>query len=100
MPLTKRQFEIGITAQGEEWMRRIYEFLSGDRKHAYSRAELYEKFVEDMGMDPNQFPSALDALEKVGGVEAGEVRGTMYYTYRLDMDTVNWIPYWPPKDAE
>lgn len=100
MPLTKRQFEIGVTAQGEDWMRRIYEFLSDDRKHAYSRAELYEKFVDDMGMDPNSFSSVLDALEKVGGVESGEVRGTRYYAYCLDLDTANWIPYWPPRDSE
>ena len=92
MPLTKRLFELGVGPQTEAWMRRIYDFLSADREHAYSRAELYEKFVEGMGLEDHRFPLVLDALEGVGGVEAREVRGTRYYAFYREVDQISWEP--------
>ena len=40
MPLTKRQFELGVDKEGEGIMRRVYELLSESKELAYSQDEI------------------------------------------------------------
>lgn len=40
MPITRRQFELGIDHQLEEYMRRIYDLLQAHEDEAYSAEEL------------------------------------------------------------
>ena len=47
MPITKRQFELGIDDQGEDFMRQMYEILAADRGSAYSRDELRTAVLGD-----------------------------------------------------
>jgi len=42
MPLRRRQFELRVDGEGEEWMRQIYELLLKNRELAYSAQELTE----------------------------------------------------------
>ena len=90
MPLTKRQFELGIEHQTEGWMRKVYELLASDRDHAYSSRELLDKLRGRAHTSSAKLPRALEVLVGIGAVETRDVDGTHYYTFHLEVDMVTW----------
>ena len=88
MPLTKRQFELGVDEKTESLMRQIYELLSRDRNLAYSEAEL----VEMMKGDPGDVIRAMETLERVGAVEVRQVGREYYYAFYQEVDQATWQP--------
>lgn len=87
MPITRRQFELGINNEIDALMERIYNFLDAHRDLAYNQGEL-EKEVG--GEDPNHFPRALEVLVTVGAFESGWVRNDSYYAFANEVDTETW----------
>jgi|AP95_1055475.scaffolds.fasta_scaffold149554_2 hypothetical protein len=92
MPLTKRQFELGVDEQIENWMREIYSVLAGDRNHAYDMEELFKRFVGNAYHygAREKFARALEALVEIGTVELRKVVGTSYYTFYWEVDQSTW----------
>ena len=95
MPLTKRQFELGVGEETEILMRTIYSILAKDREHAYGREELFQKVSSDPVTDfteqrKEKIGRALDVLVRIGAVELREVVGTSYYTFYQEADQSTW----------
>ena len=101
MPLTRKQFELGIDKHVEEWMRRIYSYLSQHKEEAFTEDELakglgveepsapissnnmarasYIKAEQEYRDKLQLLNKALGKLIEIGVVETGEVRATIYY---------------------
>ena len=92
MPLTKRQFELGIEHQTEGWMQRVYELLSNDRDHAYSSRELLDKLRGRAHVSSAKLPRALEVLVSIGAVETREIDGEYYYAFNREVDPDTWEP--------
>ena len=92
MPMTRRQFELGVGPETEGLMRRVYEFLSANRELAYTRDELSREFEGNNGSDLTDLGHALRALEDVRAVEAREVRGEWHYALYKEVDSNTWEP--------
>ena len=93
MPLSKRQFELGIDEEGEEWMRQAYRLLAEHRDLAYSTNELHEAIL-GTPVYPDakslKFASVLDVLAEIGAVDKGEVDRTDYYIIGYEFNTDTW----------
>ncbi len=87
MPITRRQFELEIDTQMEEWMKKIHAFLGEHKDKAFTIAELYNEWQSVFDLRSlllNERPSvekALDKLVQLGAVEARTIRGESYYSY-------------------
>lgn len=84
MPITRKQFDLGITEDIEEWMRGIHEYLAENQTTAFSTDELGEYFEADddlTGARWRNFRIALMKLAELGAVEKRSIGGTDYYTY-------------------
>ena len=90
MPLTKRQFELGIEHQTEGWMQKAYELLAGDTEHAYSYREILDKLRGRTHVSSAKLPRALEVLVGIGAVETREVDGTYYYAFHRETDQATW----------
>ena len=81
MPITRRQFDLGINEALEQTMRRIHAHLATRRQEAFTSGEVADALQLNGA-------NALDALEKlqlVGAVEARRVNSSVYYAYRRDL---------------
>ncbi len=92
MPISKRQLELGIDSEAEEWMRQAYRLLAENRDLAYSTRELQESIL---GMEfPDamllKFAAVLDILAETGAADKGVVDETDYYIFRHTIDTDTW----------
>lgn len=92
MPLTKRQFELGIDSEAEEWMRQAYRLLAEHRDLAYSVEELEEAILgaevpHDRSM---KLVRALEVLADIGAADKGVVESTEYYAFLAEFDTSTW----------
>ena len=91
MPITRKQFEIGISEQLWPWMTKIHVFLRERPNEAYSEQELQLAFAEDLQpgaaslLRLELFESALTKLKLLGAIEARVVRSTTYYAYKSDL---------------
>jgi hypothetical protein len=103
MPISRRQFDLGINEDIEAWMRRIDEFLAQHPSEAFSVAELARQFgVPELDMsvhtvaqnlssflmsdEQKRFAVALVKLSDVDVVSEREVAGDSYFAsgrYRL-----------------
>ena len=93
MPLTKRQFELGIDEEGEEWMRQVYRLLAEHRDLAYSTEELEEAILGAEVMaaaDSWKFTHALEILAEIGAVDRRQVDRSEYHAFLQDFDTGTW----------
>jgi len=106
MPITRRQFELGVDPHTEEWMRKIYQFLSERQKEAFTREELEEalsvpKRPHVIGLSISEdlpkineirssFADALSTLEEVRGAEKRSIGGELYYSFGIRLDTSSW----------
>jgi len=103
MPISRRQFDLGINKEIESWMSRIDEFLAQHPSEAFSATELAKQFglpeldipvrgvalglfPERMSDEQKRFAVALVKLSEVGVVSEREVAGAAYFAsgrYRL-----------------
>ena len=92
MPLTKRQFEMGVDEEGERWMRQVYDLLAEHRELAYSAEELRRTVMGDLHVvtQTGKFKRALEVLVGIGAVDQREVDGTEYYAFWREFDTNTW----------
>ena len=94
MPLTKRQFDLGIDEEGEEWMRQVYLLLAEHRDLAYSFEELKETVLGGgitASTQASKFNRALEVLAEIGALDKGEVDRTDYYAFLQEFDTGTWF---------
>ncbi len=92
MPLTKRQFELGIDDEAEHLMRQAYQMLTEYRDLAYSARELQEAILRDDATDDmsRKLNHALDVLAEIGAADKGVVEGAEYYAFLAEFDTNTW----------
>ncbi len=84
MPITRKQFELGVDATITQMMRVIYDFLRRNSEVAFSTEELDRelfggKYSQAVG--PTVLSAALFKLVETGVVEERRVRGASYYAY-------------------
>ena len=98
MPLTKRQFELGVDKQGEGIMRRVYELLSESKELAYSQDEIqgWIQTQDSSGVETN-VERALEVLVGIGAVEERGVGDIDYFACLQEFDTGTWISVKQPK---
>ena len=94
MPITKRQFDLGIDEVIQSWMQKIYALLSDNRESAYSTEEIRESLPEDLyqGVTLNLFNHALNVLVKISAIDKRTVDFTDYFAFGSKFDTSSWIP--------
>ena len=104
MPLTRRQFELGIDQDAEDLMRQLYLTLEANKNLAFSFQELRQKvlgqapgYAEVEGLRQyvdrmNRVPTALDVLAGIGAVDKRKVAGTDYFAFHREFDTAFWEP--------
>ena len=68
MPLTKRQFELGVDEEGEALMRRVYDLLVGHPELAYSSVELEEMVVGKESEKSWDLERAVEVLVELGAL--------------------------------
>jgi hypothetical protein len=92
MPLSKRQFELGIDDEGEEWMRQAYQLLADQRDLAYSTEELEGSVFGDevSSSQSRKFALILDILAEIGAIDKGVVDKVVYYVFVFEFDTNTW----------
>jgi len=103
MPITGKQFELGIDPKIEEWMRKIHSFLNKHKDEAFTEDELGEqldalsekyKKVRAKGEDDfavarfdSTFEAALEKLLEISAANSRLVRGVSYY--RVGQEPLN-----------
>jgi hypothetical protein len=92
MPIPRRQLELGIDSEAEDWMRQAYQLLAGHPDLAYSSGELEEVILgtEASSARSGKLNHALDVLAEIGAFDKANVRGTDYYAFREKIDTDTW----------
>ncbi len=92
MPIPRRQLELGIDSEAEDWMRQAYRLLAEHRDLAYSTEELQVTILGvDVGYrERNKFAAVFDVLAETGAADKGEVDRTDYYIFRHEIDTNTW----------
>ena len=92
MPITKRQFELGIDDQIDALMRRVYEWLVGHSESAFSTTEL-EHAVFGQSVSSKQYDAlraALDTLSRIKAIEKRTVGREDYYAFSSKFEVENW----------
>lgn len=93
MPITRKQFELGIDAQIEAWMAKIHFFLADHKDEAFAGFELAEQLdgfsqeykafrLKGVSIGPmfdSVFELALEKLLETGAVDTRLIRGESYY---------------------
>ena len=83
MPITRRQFDLGIDEKLEDWMRRIHSFLSARRAEAFSESELIAALgAQEKGL---LFGDAVAKLAEIGAVETRKVGDAYYFVFKRDL---------------
>ena len=93
MPITKRQFELGIDEDIQEWMRKIYDLLKADREIAFSYEELRHDFLGNSYSysEGTKLGRALEVLVEISALDKRRVTDTDYYAFHWEFDTDSWI---------
>ena len=88
MPITRKQFELGIDNAAKDWMKRLHSFLADHKAEAFSAQELAERegvewstFDGEPVGDARFVHYALDKLSRLDWVERRWVRDEWYYAY-------------------
>ncbi len=105
MPITRRQFDLGIDPTLEQWMTRIHKFLEDHRNEAFSEPDLKVRLSTDVEAFDEAWkaerglPSDASVLTPIDGIirasltklveilaaEARDVEYTTYYAYRDEL---------------
>lgn len=98
MPLTKRQFELGVDEEGENIMRQVYELLASHSELAYSLKEIQDAML---GQDPfniwetflvsEKVQRAVKVLVGIGAVDQRTVGDKDYFAFLQEFDTGTWM---------
>lgn len=111
MPITRRQFELEIDEELEEWMRDIHGFLAEHKDEALTKEELLEHYRSGLleqlsdqekelsiteSVDPfdilsgekTAFELALEKLVEFGVVGKAKIRYSEYYAYKDELEEV------------
>ena len=93
MPLSRRQFELGIDEESEQWMRQAYRLLSDNSDLAYSAAELYKEVVGESPdlSNKKKFDHTLFILGEIGGIDVRVLDGSHYFAFLEELDTADWV---------
>jgi hypothetical protein len=94
MPLTKRQFDLGVDEEGENIMRQVYELLAAHSDLAYSIQELHDAIRGPLLVDTRwtgRVMRAVEVLVGIGAVEEREVAGNVYFAFLQEFDTGTWM---------
>lgn len=86
MPITRRQFDLGISEAVEGCMERIHAFLSEEQSKAFSKEEIFAALAGQVAL--KTFDQALDKLAQIRAVDVRHVRGKPYYAYLQDLERV------------
>ena len=92
MPITRRQFELGINQHVEKLMRSAYDLLASHTEEAFDDDEI----ATVIGLDKNNPPQqqalelALETLLHVLAIEERVVAGARYYSHKKRIDTEAW----------
>ena len=87
MPITKRQFELGIDDEMAKLMERIYALLSAGPEVAYNSTEILPQVGNP---DVGRLEATLEALRMVGAIEKRLVNDAPYYAFLGEVDTKTW----------
>ena len=92
MPLTKRQFELEIDEEIENWMRGVYDLLVNHRDLAYSDRELRDAVLgEHLRYETERkFLRALEVLVEIEAIEARRVHSNDYFAFLYERDIHTW----------
>lgn len=99
MPLTKRQFELGVDEEGENIMRQVYELLAAHSELAYSLQEIQDAILgqgfsplrmKTLDM-PGKVQRAVQVLVGLGAVDQREVGAADYFGFLQKFDTGTWM---------
>lgn len=97
MPITKRQFDLGIDNVVQEWMERVYDHLRAHRDQAFSLDDLAGFFQPKA--DPSdpfspraRMGGAVEVLHSLGAIERRVVRSQNYYAFFHEFDKDSWRP--------
>lgn len=90
MPITRRQFELGIDNRVNELMIKVYELLESNRDQAYSLTEI----LENLRLTPVAYTDllriAIRTLRQIGAIEVSEVANVNYYAFCQAVDKDTW----------
>lgn len=106
MPITRRQFELGIDDLIATWMTKVHAFLSRNRDQAFTEKEIAEALKDDIkaaqpelrrarGWPPDRnieleppIRTALAKLEEIFAADARKVHEDIYYAYLRDLPDI------------
>lgn len=82
MPITKKQFESGVSEQEfDEWITRVQSHLAESKDKAYTLEELHGIFDVEKGSDQSGLLHlALQRLKESGKVGSAYINGQMFYS--------------------
>ena len=98
MPISRRQFDLGIDKETDDWITKIHQFLSEHKDEAYSEDEIRVKLnlksskyrytfsSENIGDSKTHFKIAIDTLVESGAIGKKEIQGINYYIYIKPID--------------
>ncbi|OHB89449.1 MAG: hypothetical protein A3D89_04605 [Planctomycetes bacterium RIFCSPHIGHO2_02_FULL_52_58] len=90
MPITRRQFELGIDNRVNELMIKVYELLESNRDQAYSLAEILENLRLTPAIYADLLGIAIKTLRRIGAIEVSEVADVNYYAFRQAVHKDTW----------
>lgn len=90
MPITRRQFELGIDNRVNELMIKVYELLESNRDQAYSLTEILENLRLAPPVYTDLLRIAIRTLRRIGAIEVSEVADVNYYAFRQAVDKDTW----------
>lgn len=95
MPIPRRNFDLRILPEVEEWMVSIALFLSGRRGDAFDKSELIGQAAPSRNVKLRESAMsavgvALAELIERGAIEQRLVDDEEYYAFKADISTQNW----------
>jgi hypothetical protein len=97
MPVTKRQFELGVTAECEQVMRSAYQFLAERADYAFTLAEIGDGIIQEQPQEQmaRHLERALEVLVGLLAVDQRKLdRGpdvVDYFAMLQEFDTGTWL---------
>ncbi len=95
MPISRRQFDLGINNELKDWMEKLYALLQQNKETAYTREELEELLgvnAVPIGLESDTqtaLDRALERLIRMGCAEAREINSTLYFAVgQRELETV------------
>ena len=95
MPISRRQFNLGINNELKDWMEKLYTVLQQNKETAYTQEELEELLevnATSIGLESNAqtaLDKALERLITMNCAESREINGTLYFAVgQRELETV------------